>query len=67
MTAAMVCGVQEAHNLIVLKGPKHKTALARFTALRCLSLHNTEGLSPGQVCCSPQLTGPARFRLDNAK
>ncbi len=41
--------VQEAHNLFVPKGPNHVTALVRFTALRRLSLLNTEGLSPGQV------------------
>ena len=42
--------MQEAYNLFVHKAPGHATTLARFTALRRLSLVNTDGLWPWQVC-----------------
>ena len=53
MAVPDVCssGGQVAHNLVVPKAPKNVTALDRLTALRQLSLLNTEELSPGQVCC----------------
>ena len=40
---------QEALN--VAKQTKHVTTLARFTALRCLTLLNAEDLLPAEVCC----------------
>ena len=41
--------MQEARNLRVSKAPRHLTTLARFTALRSLSLLGAELLSPKQV------------------
>ena len=41
--------VQEAHNLSVPKAPRHVTTLARFAALRALSLSGLAGLKPIEV------------------
>ena len=45
--------MQEARNLFVPKAPRHVTTLARFTALRYVSLLGAESLLPMQVRCVP--------------
>ena len=41
--------LQVAHNLLLAKAPRHRTTLARFSALRCLSLLNVEYLQAAEV------------------
>lgn len=41
--------MQEAHNLAVPEAPRHVTTLARFAALRCLSLVGLGGLDQAKV------------------
>ncbi len=48
-----------AHNLLVAK-PRHMTTLARFSALRCLSLLKVEYLQTAEV--SRELTRPLGMR-----
>ena len=49
-TKCMHQAAQGAHNLCIAGEPQHLTTLARFTALRWLSLLNAERLGPDEVC-----------------
>ena len=41
--------MQDAHNLVVSRVPRHVTTLARFTALRSLDLLWSSSLMPAEV------------------